>query len=284
MPSGFTTINGDNANNTLTGTAGPDRIDGRGGDDVIYAGGGNDTLMGGAGDDRLFGGDGDDVLKGEAGANTMTGGAGDDHIFAAGTHNEIDFHFVLTETAGPSGQFDPSGIVDQDDLSRIYGAWLAQFGHDVDGDGVVTVYDLGQNGGYPVIEGGDNLTFSDQVSLVVATGGGNDNNIRHNTDNQNTQTREIYLDVTGPGQESLASPDGHDLVEGFNWGADKLRFDVVLTEAQFDNFFQVSTVNVGGDPSIADTMLSLKDGTWSVTLVDVTGYSLHDFYSTIAFG
>jgi Ca2+-binding RTX toxin-like protein len=54
---------------TLTGTVGPD---------VINGGTGNDTLNGLAGDDVLSGGTGNDTLIGGAGADTLTGGAGND--------------------------------------------------------------------------------------------------------------------------------------------------------------------------------------------------------------
>jgi Ca2+-binding RTX toxin-like protein len=56
-------------NANLTGTVGPD---------VINGGTGNDTLNGLAGDDVLSGGTGNDTLIGGAGADTLTGGAGND--------------------------------------------------------------------------------------------------------------------------------------------------------------------------------------------------------------
>ncbi len=53
----------DDADETLSGLAGDDRLDGAGG---------NDTLLGGAGADQLDGGSGDDLLVGGAGADTYT--------------------------------------------------------------------------------------------------------------------------------------------------------------------------------------------------------------------
>ena len=56
-------------NDTITGDAGPNTINGLSGNDMLY---------GLAGADTLFGGDGNDLLDGGLGADTMYGGTGDD--------------------------------------------------------------------------------------------------------------------------------------------------------------------------------------------------------------
>ena len=68
------------------------RLNGGGGDDVLYAqfqddtfdgGPGNDQIYAGGGSDRLYGGDGNDRLEGGDGArDTLEGGAGADHMCA----------------------------------------------------------------------------------------------------------------------------------------------------------------------------------------------------------
>ncbi|HSL03114.1 MAG TPA: putative Ig domain-containing protein [Nitrospiraceae bacterium] len=73
---------------TLIGTDGADvlqapdaqdyRLEGLGGDDVLFGEAGFDTLSGGAGQDTLVGGAGDDVLIGGTGDDTLSGGAGND--------------------------------------------------------------------------------------------------------------------------------------------------------------------------------------------------------------
>lgn len=68
-------INGNSANNNLTGTFFADVIKGFDGDD---------RLDGGAGSDRLEGGNGNDVLIGGIGNDTLLGGAGNDTIDAGG--------------------------------------------------------------------------------------------------------------------------------------------------------------------------------------------------------
>ena len=68
----------------LTGTSGPDDLEGGDGDDVLIGPdvlsdkGGNDDLYGGRGDDTLVGGDGDDLLVGGPGQDELVGGHGDD--------------------------------------------------------------------------------------------------------------------------------------------------------------------------------------------------------------
>jgi hypothetical protein len=78
---------------TVTGTAGPDRLVGTSGADVIcgLAGddriegmGGDDVLYGDDGDDRQDGGDGADVLAGGSGADRLAGDVGADHLEGGG--------------------------------------------------------------------------------------------------------------------------------------------------------------------------------------------------------
>lgn len=65
----MSTINGDDKDNNLVGTALAD---------VISGGKGNDTLDGAEGNDALDGGEGNDKLNGGTGADKMVGGNGDD--------------------------------------------------------------------------------------------------------------------------------------------------------------------------------------------------------------
>jgi Ca2+-binding RTX toxin-like protein len=71
---------GGNANDTLAGDAGANRLEGGAGDDV---------LSGLAGDDLLLGGDGDDILQGGMGNDTYDGGAGSDTVSYAGTNKSV---------------------------------------------------------------------------------------------------------------------------------------------------------------------------------------------------
>jgi Ca2+-binding RTX toxin-like protein len=65
------TINGNNGNNTLVGTAHADTLNGNGGNDILNGGGGADVIDGGAGND---------VLNGSGGADSLIGGTGNDTL------------------------------------------------------------------------------------------------------------------------------------------------------------------------------------------------------------
>ncbi|MEM8616482.1 MAG: hypothetical protein AAGF20_06055 [Pseudomonadota bacterium] len=71
-------IDGSNFADTLSGSAGGDRLRGENGADTLIGRGGNDRLEGGRGSDSLNGGFGDDRLEGGIGADTYTGGNGAD--------------------------------------------------------------------------------------------------------------------------------------------------------------------------------------------------------------
>lgn len=126
---------------TLTGTAGPNRIEGGPGVDLIDAGAGADELFGGtgpdtvlaaAGDDGIDGGGGSDELQGGVGADTFNGGADDDllrtrdgattDVIACGTEfdeaqvddgeaADPDCEIVAqtSGTPGPAGPTGPTG-------------------------------------------------------------------------------------------------------------------------------------------------------------------------------
>lgn len=67
-------------NDTISGTANLNRLEGGAGNDVIDGRGGNDTILGGTGDDEIFGGTGADKLVGGSGADELYGGAQRDRL------------------------------------------------------------------------------------------------------------------------------------------------------------------------------------------------------------
>lgn len=88
-------IRGNDAPQTLNGTATNDEIRGEGGNDVLNGLAGADLLRGGKGNDTLDGGDGNDRLRGDAGDDVLTGGAGNDRFIFSdrGGHDTVtDFH------------------------------------------------------------------------------------------------------------------------------------------------------------------------------------------------
>lgn len=74
-------VSGTAGDDLLEGTAGRDIMCGRGGNDVLEAFRGRDVVRGGTGDDQTEGGPGADELRGQEGADLLVGLAGDDRGF-----------------------------------------------------------------------------------------------------------------------------------------------------------------------------------------------------------
>jgi Ca2+-binding RTX toxin-like protein len=84
---GNDTITGTAAADVLDGFKGNDKISGGNGDDEISGGLGRDILRGGNNDDDVFGGDGNDLVYGDAGIDRLYGNAGRDKFYG-GTGND----------------------------------------------------------------------------------------------------------------------------------------------------------------------------------------------------
>ena len=76
-------------NDTLTGDAGDNRLDGQGGDDTINGGAGNDRLYGVTGADEVNGEAGNDIIFGGAGEDVLNGGDDNDFLFAGADNDEV---------------------------------------------------------------------------------------------------------------------------------------------------------------------------------------------------
>ncbi|MCP5030908.1 MAG: calcium-binding protein, partial [Actinomycetia bacterium] len=83
-------ILGNEADNSLAGGAGRDRLFGAGGDDTLQGGNGRDLLFGGPGDDLLDGGRGQDILFGGRGDDSLAGGSGNDRLFGGPGDDLLD--------------------------------------------------------------------------------------------------------------------------------------------------------------------------------------------------
>ena len=77
------------ADNHLTGTVGPDQINGYAGHDHLSGRVGGDILSGGAGKDHLRGGEGYDNLQGDAGNDALLGGYGNDRLEGGAGSNSL---------------------------------------------------------------------------------------------------------------------------------------------------------------------------------------------------
>jgi VCBS repeat-containing protein len=125
-------ITGNDANNTLSGTALDEKISGQGGNDVLNGLDGADQLYGGTGNDQLFGGHSIDMLSGQGGTDTLDGGPGADRL-TGGNKNDI-IRLVKGEAAGDVvTDFTGAGVAGGDSLSlQGYGsgATLSNTGDD----------------------------------------------------------------------------------------------------------------------------------------------------------
>jgi Ca2+-binding RTX toxin-like protein len=123
-------ILGGSGDDTLTGTAGVDYIDGNNnpanpnaadsdtlnggaGNDILFGRGGDDELNGGADTDMLDGGTGDDTLTGGSGNDTLTGGSGNDTavVGTGATYSFNGTNWTVTSSDG-TDTLDGVEIVD----------------------------------------------------------------------------------------------------------------------------------------------------------------------------
>ena len=210
-------LNGDAGNDTLTGSADRETLDGGDGDDFISGGKGNDSLLGGLGNDvlngndgndSLLGGDGDDALRGNAGNDTITGGLGNDSVLG-GDGNDT--------ATGDAGDDTLSGDAGNDSLNGGTGADTLTGGDGADTlDGDMFNDSLTGGAGDDLIRGGDGDDTLDggdgNDSLIGGDGadqllGGNGNdaiNAGHGNDVVNG----------GAGNDTLLGSDGNDTLRG----------------------------------------------------------------------
>lgn len=73
----------------ITGTSGPDELEGSDSSETICGFGGDDVIRGGGGDDVIGGGAGNDKLRGNAGSDRVRGGAGKDRVFGGGGSDRL---------------------------------------------------------------------------------------------------------------------------------------------------------------------------------------------------
>ena len=237
LPVGNRTIllDGENGDDTLIGTTGPDSLGGGSGedlllggpgDDVLDGGTGSDDLEGGAGDDVLFGGDGGDRMDGDAGDDSLVGGAfgdiftggpGDDTFDGntgadANTDTLIEFanvDFVITNTFLTGLGFDVMSGIESVSVGGGPG------NNRIDASGRTLAVSLsGEEGDDTLIAGAGNDFLSGDLgndSLVGAAG-------------NDTMDGEGGNDTLrgGDGDDILTGELGNDSIAG-NLGADLIR-------------------------------------------------------------
>jgi Ca2+-binding RTX toxin-like protein len=259
---GFGGVDVLNAIENVTGSSWGDNLTGDGNGNALNGGAGDDTITGAAGNDTLVGGSGADVF---GYSFTLTPGEGETQYFT-------DF-FAARGGQVVSGEV--ANGTSQGQFSSLYTQWLEMLIRD---HGLGTaVLDLGQNSGIngtPVIE---NMTgeFGERESFTWNSG----------SPKKTVVHERWYSDSWSTGGEpTAASPDGLDTIVDFSWGTDQLQFDGLagVTLDDFVGMFNAVQGDADGNGS-TDTVLSLADDSWSVTLLDVSGHSTTDFYNTSVF-
>jgi Ca2+-binding RTX toxin-like protein len=177
---------GGSGNDTFTGTAGVDILDGNnspsnpaaadsdtlsglGGNDILFGRGGNDTLDGGTGDDAMTGGAGNDVYVVDSAGDTVTetSGQGTDEVrtslasytLAADLENLTGLGSVDQSLTGNGGNNVITGGGGNDSIDGGAGADTARY------TGPVTSIATNGSGGWTVTDGGGTDTLSN-VEIV----------------------------------------------------------------------------------------------------------------------
>ncbi len=209
---------GGSGNDTITGTAGANRLDGFGGNDSILGGDGNDTLSGGLGTD---------VLNGEGGVNTVDysyalGGIID---LAAGTANfggtDVDTLMGFERIIGSEGRDTITGSADADyiDAARSNDSVLGGNGNDtilggvgrdtLEGEGGNDSI-LGGNGDDSLTGGAGNDTLNGQAGIDTLVGGaGNDRYIYDGS-------ADSFVELAGQGTDQVNASASFSLTIGDN--------------------------------------------------------------------
>lgn len=298
---GFDFLFGGSGNDRLYGDAGPGILYGDEGDDWLYGGAETDMLFGGAdndwldggqGVDFLYGGDGNDFLLagadsdyllGEGGDDTLQGGLGDDWLLGG----EGADKFVFTLEGVSSNQTNPETFYEWLDSKSLpitslyrgqfitqYKAWIQDLvnehglGLDQNNDGAVRVdvrltneaILLGIEGWSPTQV---SELFHETQSATFGAG-------------PRKQTLS-FLDSFALGTTTttqLGSADGHDWIEDFQTGVDKIVLGVSgnYSLAQAQALLVIETSDGWG------TTLHMADPEvdWSVFLYGVTNFSAQD--------
>ena len=82
-------INGKGGNDYIFANKGNDYIEGGAGDDTLHGNRGNDEVLGGTGNDQVYGNDDDDTIRGGLGNDTLHGGDGNDRLVADQDNDQL---------------------------------------------------------------------------------------------------------------------------------------------------------------------------------------------------
>ena len=256
----------------LTGTTGPDYIEGTDYNDVLDGSQGSDELHGGEGNDIINGGQGEDVIFGDAGEDTLNGGNNSDEIHGGEDADDISGGSGGDELFGDAGDDDLTGGTGDDtidggedidtahysdplssaDITDNGGSWsvtTANQGTDTLTnvefvlDGAGNRYLLVGNGGFETIQAAvDAAEEGDTILIATGTwsGAGNEN-----------VTIDKPVTIVGSGSVTV---DATGSAYGFNIDLDA---DYASGTVRFENIAVENATNAGinaGDTHILDSL------------------------------
>ncbi len=195
---------GQGGDDTITGTANGDILDGGDGDDMISGDRGEDSIRGGAGNDTLFGDGDDDQLFGQDGADSLFGGVGHDLLRGGNDDDRLN---------GNSGHDTLEGELGNDTL-------LGGSGNDLGRGGSGADSIKGQSGWDTLFGGGGNDTIRGEAGDDIINGGDGDDTIVGGFGNDLVTGGEGSDQINGSaGDDTLLGGDGDDSIIGGS-GAD----------------------------------------------------------------
>ena len=218
-------VQGDDTDETITGT---DL------NDLLRGGGGNDSISGLPGDDCINGQDGNDTLSGNDGADLIVGEDGDDSAGGGGGNDTIDLGNGNDSATGDSGNDTITGGSGNDDIDGVDDNDLIKgFG----GDDVVD----GGNGNDRVQgSGGDDRVSGDEGKDKVRGGTGNDR-VKGGAGNDQVQSQGGQDKVVGgSGKDNIRAGGGDDKVNAVDGVKDKVKCGTGNDVAKVDKVDKVA--------------------------------------------
>lgn len=220
------TITGSAGEDKIVGTSEPavinagggaDRIRGLGNDDAIFGGAGNDTIFGAGGNDIIVGEDGDDMIYGEAGADLLHGGAGNDTINAGDGNDTINGGIGNDTLIGAIGDDIIFGEDGNDTISSGIGNdyLYGDAGDDIlsAGAGNDILYG-GLDNDSLYGEAGDDLLYGEGGNDILYGGAANDTLYGDNGDDTLYGGAGLDLLYGGDDDDNISGGAGNDTVDG----------------------------------------------------------------------
>ena len=192
----------------LNGNDGQDTISGSMNSETINGGADNDSLMGGGGDDTMTGGDGDDAMNGEAGDDLVDGGAGNDIVNGGDGNDSLVGGFDQDTLDGQDGDDTLVGGFGDDNLigNRGDDSLLGGLGADT----------LVGAAGDDTLDGGrnDDVLLGNSGNDKLRGDHGDDRLVGLNGDDELNGGDGNDTIIAGTGNDGISGGDGDDFLQG----------------------------------------------------------------------